>query len=94
MNLIEIPQLDELKDGIPIGTKQPYSLQRETDAGTVSIERCREELKHLSELYQAGHPDRKGLETAMGDWVLEEVALLSCCPACAHTPQYLAKNRK
>ena len=62
--------------------------------GKVSIDRCHEELEHLSALYQAGHPDRKGLETAMGDWVLEEVALLSCCLACAHTPQYLAKNKK
>ena len=77
-----------------MGTKQLYSPKQETDEGTVSIDRCREELEQLSALYQAGHPDRKGLEMAINDWMLEEVALLSCCQACAHTPQYLAENRK
>lgn len=75
MNLIEIPKLDK-------GTRQPYSPQRETDEGTVSIARCREELERLSALHQAGHPDRKGLERAMTDWLLEEVTLLRCCLAC------------
>ena len=48
------------------------------DAGqrTVSIDRCRAELEKLSALYQGGHPDLKGLEMAINDWLLEEVALL------------------
>ncbi len=54
-------------------------MSAEAGQGTVSIDRCREELEQLSALYESGHPDRKGLEMAINDWILEEVALLRSC---------------
>ena len=56
-------------------------MSKEAGNGTVSIERCHRELEHLSALYESGNLDRKGLELALNDWVLEEVALLRSCKA-------------
>ena len=54
----------------------------DANQGKISIARCREELEQLSALYASGHPDRRGLEAAMGDWILEEVALRRSCKEC------------
>ena len=66
------PELEAALRGVLPGVQGSSAMSGEDS--TVSIERCREELGFLSALYQAGHPDRKGLEMAINDWMLEEVA--------------------
>lgn len=36
-------------------------------------ERCARELKAVADLYNAGNPDRRGLELAIEDWCMEEL---------------------